>query len=763
MADSKSSNRFLTLHGKLGPHYSCDFCRQRKIRCDGRNMPDSGSCSNCASSGRPCTYLIPYRKRGRKNSYVEELKQEIASLKAKLRKVSVCSLCAQPLQSQPEGDVASSVFQHSSPESDVSTSVVEGEPVDGQDFTADELAARFQSFSLERMKVKYWGAASVFALANSAIAAKDKFMGQPTLRTSRRSSFWEVLPWERKAYTKTPHYTYPETDLIQSLLHHYFLNVQPFVPVLHRYSFERSVADGLHLTDHQFGGLLLAVLAVASRYSDDPRIFINNDPLLVHSAGWNFAKQVLFPRSLFEPSIYEVQMYCVLIFYALGLSEPQPAWMYLGIGIRLLQQRGEHRRKEDQKWTPTDELGKRVFWSFVVMDRFLSAFFGRPAGLQPEEQDIEFPLEVDDEYWEQDKAVQPPSKPSQLSYFNCSLKIHEISVDVMRRLYGSKKWKLLMGWDGPDWEMRTVGELDSAVNNILNSIPPHLRWDPENPPRGIFFDQAAALLIMCNYTRIAIHRQYIQKVTTLAPPSLSICANAARTIIRTADSWLHKQQRLPGPMVLNPVFVSGIVLVLNLFATKRAGNPLDTQSKDLPLVAAAIEILKFAEIRLQPLGRLRELLQEIWSLDGSLPQPDSEQPTPVAEGTSTTAPEPAAMQSTGTPLVWTAPEHGDFSRTSSTQSLPESGLSTPHTRSALNTPPSYSPIPLGTPAEHLVVADTSNTTTPDSHMWDDELMSMWMAAPTSTHVANINHWDAYLDKRNGGDANWSTTFGTQRQ
>lgn len=43
----------------------------------------------------------------------------------------------------------------------------------------------------------------------------------------------------------------------------------------------------------------------------------------------------------------------------------------------------------------------------------------------------------------------------------------------MRRLYGSKKSKLLMGWDGPDWEPRTVAELDSAVNHFTDSIPAH--------------------------------------------------------------------------------------------------------------------------------------------------------------------------------------------------------------------------------------------------------------------------------------------------
>jgi hypothetical protein len=44
------------------------------------------------------------------------------------------------------------------------------------------------------------------------------------------------------------------------------------------------------------------------------------------------------------------------------------------------------------------------------------------------------------------------------------------------------------------------------------------------------------------------------------------------------------------------VFVSGIILVLNLLATKRAGLLLG-KNEDLRLVATAMEMLKFTESR----------------------------------------------------------------------------------------------------------------------------------------------------------------------
>jgi hypothetical protein len=39
--------------------------------------------------------------------------------------------------------------------------------------------------------------------------------------------------------------------------------------------------------------------------------------------------------------------------------------------------------------------------------------------------DVEFPLEVDDEYWDQG-FVQPPETPSRLSYFVCHLRLCEV-------------------------------------------------------------------------------------------------------------------------------------------------------------------------------------------------------------------------------------------------------------------------------------------------------------------------------------------------
>ncbi|KAJ6512658.1 fungal-specific transcription factor domain-containing protein [Mycena sanguinolenta] len=697
----------------------CDFCRQRKIRCDAPDIAVAGqtsSCSNCAAFNSTCTFLRVSKKRGRKSDDVPvvdelqkenvELKAENAFLKTKLQSLALCSLCRQPLaHALPQRTVSGVTIDPSSdggtPENHAASSSpeepgsLEESPGD-QDAISDEIAPRFSQITLEWMGTTSLDPGSSLALFTKVIAVHEKHLGRPLLKPAWRPSSWRILPWEKETYDQKPQYVFPASDLIDSLLNDYFTNFHPTFAILHRPTFEKSVKEGLHLTNCDFGATLLSVLAIASRYSNDPRVFLY--PGVTLSAGWMFASQVQILPELFPPTIYEVQTYCLLAYYALGTSVPEMAWFYLGLGVRCLQQRGEHRRRGQSGIEY--ELWKRAFWSVLVLEQITCFCMGRPLSIHIEDHDAEPPLEVDDEYWDRG-FVQPLGKPSELSYFVFHLRLSEILGDVMRRIYGSKRRKMLMGWDGPDWEQRTVAEFDSTMNNFLDSIPPHLIWDPENLPHGVFFDQSATLHIAYQYLRISIHRPYIHK-TTVGAPSLSICASAARTIIHTASIWLNKLQRLPTSIVITAVWVSGLILILNNLRAKRGGPALKNKDQDLDQVSRAMDILKFCETRLQPVGRLWEVLRELWIL---------ECPTDIAHADS--------------PSV-NRPDVGSLD---------------------LGSPPSSNytlSLRPGISIEELLAdADGMNG------ILDDALMTMLMA--TSTDVAMFPQWNANTENRNIND------------
>ncbi|KAJ6557322.1 fungal-specific transcription factor domain-containing protein [Mycena vulgaris] len=632
----------------------------------------------------------------------KSLKRRNAFLEAKLRSLSICSLCAQPLKSQ--GD-------QSSPSANVS--VFNAAPNDNatgaehalaeEDFSHDELADRFRMLSFTPPDNKFFGSASSFVLVSNAIAVKEKYLGRPAAQHPRRPRFWNTLPWEEEEYDQRPQ-------------------------------------------DMTFGAALLAVLGVASRYSDDPRVFVEGDTTL--SSGWKFVKQVQTVRKMFEPTLYEVQFYCLMTLFSLGTSAPQSSWLYLGLGIRSLQQRGEHRRKrKDKTFDPEEEQWKRAFWSIFSLDRLVCFFSGRPAGFHSEDYDVDLPLEVDDEYWEHG-CTQPLEKPSLLSYFVCYVRLCEILGDALRRLYASNKSKILMGWTGPEWEQRAVAELDSAMNNWLDTVPSHLHWDSDRTADA-FFDQSAVLYTTYYYIQIGIHRPYIHKDTALASPSLSICTSAARSGLHISDAWLRKAKRLPPqPMLMNSVFVSGLILLLNIFGIERAGLAIE-KNKDLLQVGTAMEFLKFSESRWQSAGRIWELLQEVKSLDGLLSRRGA--PKDELHSADTTSKVGIADPSMGSSSVFLEsagmPQHEFYSQsfepapTQLWDGMPSSHPLVPSELEDGNDPKAAISIDqlLVDTAEFDTINLSPNSAAANGWsdsselpnvILDDELMSLWMAAPT---------------------------------
>jgi hypothetical protein len=108
--------------------------------------------------------------------------------------------------------------------------------------------------------------------------------------------------------------TFPPDDLLSKLIDSYFTHVNVITPLLHRPSFERSVALGTHLRDADFGEVLLLVCAVGAHYVDDARVLL--DGVTKHSAGWEWFRQVpVMQRSVFTvPTLYDLQLCCVRAF-----------------------------------------------------------------------------------------------------------------------------------------------------------------------------------------------------------------------------------------------------------------------------------------------------------------------------------------------------------------------------------------------------------------------------------------------------------------
>ncbi|KAF9064495.1 fungal-specific transcription factor domain-containing protein [Rhodocollybia butyracea] len=611
---------------------ACDVCRRKKS--DGVQMPGN-RCSNCLAYKLDCTYVETARKRGppkalvcilyRQFSYVESLETRLEKMEGLIRRLMPDIDLTKELELGANSTTESAI--HAIRKWDKTHDF--SPPQNSDDNLHLEIADDLRRLRLDS---RFFGKSSDAMLVKTAIDLKHEFTGREADRNpmvdpgARRPQFWRTLPWEDVVSDSPgPVYDFPDLDLLGKLVDIYFTDVNIYLPLLHRPTFERSIREKLHYQDGMFAAIVLLVCAVASRFVDDPRVLLEGVNSR-HSSGWKYFDKVqgLRKSSLSTPTLYDLQFYALSIQFLQGSSAPQSCWTMVGIGIRLAQDVGAHRRKPMKVSTVEDELWKRAFWVLVCMDRMFSTGLGRPCAIQDEDYDADLPVECDDEYWENPDPElafkQPPGKPSTISSFNTYIKLNVLLSMALRTIYAINKSKILLGFGGSQWEQHIVAELDSALNQWVDSVPDHLRWDP-NRENIIFFNQSAMLYTHYYLVQILVHRPFIpspRKPSPLSFPSLAICTNAARSASHVIDVQRRRNGFLD-PSAMISVFTAGVVLLLNIWGGRRSGLSTDP-NKEMADVYKCMQALKVSEERYHHAGRLWDILYELASV-GELPLP----------------------------------------------------------------------------------------------------------------------------------------------
>ncbi|KAF9454031.1 hypothetical protein P691DRAFT_657228 [Macrolepiota fuliginosa MF-IS2] len=629
-------------------HGACDTCRRKKS--DSAEMPNK-ICSNCIAYNLECTHDVPRHasKKETEKGYIQALEERLDKMEQLLRQVRPELDPEQPVPAVNSPESAHSVptpsRSHNTPVADLpyptpqtlpdsaafhsSPAAATNDSSDEEDLAHISLSKHLNHLAIDGLGDRFFGKSSAFMFVRHATNVKQEITGVeiPRGRYLRRPLFWYLRSWEFE-YVNSDHpkFVFPETDLLGELVALYFERFDVHVPLLHRPTFERDLANDLHLHDTGFGQVVLMVCALASRSTDNPRVMLPGDKTCLSSGFKYFSQTQLLRNKLLEkPSLYDLQYYCLVIPYLMA-SLPQAAWNLVGFALRIAQERGAHRRRgEGYKPTVVDELWKRCFWCLVSYDRLSSSVVGRPSAMQDEDFDADLLIECDDEYWEcEDPAQnwkQPLGKPSKVTAFNLFLRLCEILAFTLRTLYSIKKSKVLTGLIGDEWEQRVVTELDSSMNLWKDTLPDHLRWDP-NQRNVTFLHQSAMLHATFYYLQIQIHRPFIQKSTPLSFPSLAICTNAARACSHLVDAkgpgWIY-----PHPIVFISAFASGIVLLLHTYSGRRAGLNTDRE-KEMKDVQRCIDSLQATEKQWHIAGRFFDILSDIATMhEGQLPEAKS--------------------------------------------------------------------------------------------------------------------------------------------
>ncbi|KAJ7673799.1 fungal-specific transcription factor domain-containing protein [Mycena polygramma] len=630
---------------------ACDVCRRRKTRCDGWQMPGD-KCSTCIEANVRCTYYEARAKRPPQRGYVESLEKRLAEAEALVHQlraeVAAMRNSLNASAGAGNGDSrAASLFLFM--RTVLRSLAAPEQPPHVDDLVHLDLTRRLEKLHVDPSGRGFVGKSSGAMLVKAAIDLRDdvkrehtmNLTGEPSLDdfaheqseeedagaspswSSRRLQYWT---WKPNTAHRTNTYSFP-TDLhLGELVELYFTHQNMYVPLLHRPTFERNIAEGLHLRSDGFAITVLLVCAIGSRWSADPSV-----TRVDLSCGWEWFDQVsLVGNHLFgQASLYDLQYYSLAAQFLDGSSAPQACWNLVGLGLRAAQHIGCHRRTARIEVPSVErELYKRAFWVLVYQDRAMSSNMGRICAIQYEDFDIDLPIECDDEYWEHPTHPfqQPANIPSRVAFFNTLIRLQHILAWSLKILYGLNKVRVLfMVEDG--WEENAVAELDSALNYWYDNVPEHLRWDSarENP---VFFDQSVALHCGYHHLQILIHRPFIpmlrksESAVGLSPLScLAICTNAARSIANMVDIQRRRKDSVPLVINLPAVFTSGIILLLNVWSGKRTGLVSDT-NRDMVNVHKCMEVMRFYENRWQSAGSLWDVLAELASV-GRLPLPNA--------------------------------------------------------------------------------------------------------------------------------------------
>ncbi|KAJ6502088.1 hypothetical protein C8R45DRAFT_1209713 [Mycena sanguinolenta] len=621
---------------------ACDICRRQKIRCDRASMPNQ-RCSNCVAFNSECiTYTSQVMEKGprRKRTNVQPGTSSIDSPRMETARSVVDGLLRQTYTAPQDSEAllqllldvsryARSLEQEldksrHAQSSQPSTAFLPAPDVAGVIADIQNLPEHLTILADDRISAKNSSIMFVKTAMNWA-----RLQSTPNVCAPRftRPMYWTALPWEicpEPAVTQT----FPPPDLLRNLVDIYFDQINIFSFILHRPTFEQSLADGLHLRNSDFGATVLAVCALGGRNSSDKRVILPSEQGEL-GAGWEWFRQIRRPFSgpaIKNASLYEVQLCCLYLLFQQTGSDPGSTWSLCGMGILQARDVGTHLLVADgTSFTIEAESLRRCCFHLSIFNSISNACFGRPRVDVPGE--YESPTACDDEYWEHPDPTmnfkQPAGKPALSEFFTAYI--------ALMKIFTFSWWTSANYTGMRPLEPETVAELDARLNQWATEIPEHLLWNPYQQ-NSVFFEQSVVLYASYYHVQILAHRPFLQAKSVSTLRSVSICTSAARSYATIADVKVRRGGILPNYYLVKVAFDSAILLLLNISGGTRSGLVLDID-REIADVHKCMRLLRQTEARFQNAGRFYDCICEILNAS-NLPLPATSSSDPLSSNPS---------------------------------------------------------------------------------------------------------------------------------
>ncbi|KAE9408528.1 hypothetical protein BT96DRAFT_970469 [Gymnopus androsaceus JB14] len=437
----------------------------------------------------------------------------------------------------------------------------------------DELAVATGQLSLnEDEQVRYHGKASGLHILGAKERVDDRNEGGiwrfPTVSSSRIT-----MREDEEDLTAD----LPSAEMQEHFLKVYFEHVHSFLPILHKRAFyqafhaETTTKDSpgsapdidlasitssyKHRTRRVPALLLFAMFAIAARYSDDPsNVPRPSSSNITWTAGDVYLEraQALLERSYSRSRPTTCQALLLMGYREMGVGAMASAWTYIGMAIRMAQDLGMHRSADG--WSreglggrifETDELQerKRIWYACVIMDKYISAYIGRPLMIFERDFDTALPDEQD----EPDVRVTQIGTlipGTTISCFNAAAVLSGIFSMIIQAIYAIRPVSSRHG---------QAVFLEGVLDKWYYRLPEELQHDPQSLKPQKTLPAVLALHMQYWCVVLLLHRPFIRRglektlntsedfdTHSVSEKSYELCASAANHITSIAMTYLEK-------------------------------------------------------------------------------------------------------------------------------------------------------------------------------------------------------------------------------
>ncbi|RDW86162.1 fungal specific transcription factor domain-containing protein [Aspergillus mulundensis] len=309
-----------------------------------------------------------------------------------------------------------------------------------------------------------------------------------------------------------------------------------------------------------------------------------------HQRSWLFIKNAFgtfHDLCLGQPDLWSIQALLGMSIFFLGTMSAEPCCFLTAAAIRMSEQIGLGRLKEDVSLSSEEkEHRRRIFWIAYCLDREISLRFGKPPTQSDEDISIGLPTEPP-----KDSVRIAPStyRYGDFDAFRAHCQLATIKSQLYKDLYSAA------AKDRPLSEiMASVGTLDGMLQSWKEDLPSECQPEPHKVSSFTKTSISVMLFYLhCSYFNciIAMHRlivsrglqtsgdllrQYADLRGSAPPPyntrvfdSESICANAARASIRLMKYLPEGHISLVGIMIHYPI------VALTTLSSTIIRNPLE--------------------------------------------------------------------------------------------------------------------------------------------------------------------------------------------